>query len=39
MVNFGAMNCLISDNATTEISTAVKYILHQFQMTVRKSEP
>jgi hypothetical protein len=37
--SFGAMNCLISDNAKAELSSTVKNILRQFQITARQSEP
>jgi len=37
--SFGAMNCLISDNAKAELSSAVKNILRQFQITAHQSEP
>jgi hypothetical protein len=37
--SFGAMNCLISDNAKAELSSAVKNILRQFQITAQQSEP
>jgi hypothetical protein len=36
--SFGAMNCLISDNAKAELPYAVKNILRQFQITAQQSE-
>jgi hypothetical protein len=37
--SFGAMNCLISDNAKAELSSGVKNILRQFHSTACQSEP
>jgi hypothetical protein len=34
-----AMNCLIFDSTKAELSSAVKNILRQFQITARQSEP
>lgn len=37
--SFSAMNCLISDNDKAELSSAIKNILCQFQITAQQSEP